>query len=62
MLGQLFSKEQVRDAILNAKPGSNVLLHMNKPDSETAEGIKLAIPVLKQRGFRFVNLEDYPLI
>jgi peptidoglycan/xylan/chitin deacetylase (PgdA/CDA1 family) len=59
--GATFKKEQVRDALLNAKPGSIVLLHMNKPDSETAEGLMLAIPELKRRGFRFVKLEDYPL-
>ncbi|MCA1029602.1 polysaccharide deacetylase family protein [Bacillus timonensis] len=59
--GATFSKEQVRDALLNAKPGSIVLLHMNKPNSETAEGIKLAVPELKNRGYRFVKLSDYPL-
>jgi peptidoglycan/xylan/chitin deacetylase (PgdA/CDA1 family) len=59
--GATFKKEQVRDALLNAKPGSIVLLHMNHPNGETAEGIKLAIPELKRRGFTFVKLEDYPL-
>lgn len=59
--GATFSAVQVRDALLNAKPGAIVLLHMNKPDGETAEGIKLAIPELKRRGFTFVRLEDYPL-
>lgn len=59
--GATFSKEQVRDALLNSGPGSIVLLHMNKPNSETFEGIKLAVPELKSRGYRFVKLEDYPL-
>lgn len=60
--GATFTKEQVRDALLNAESGSIVLLHMNKPAGETAEGLKLAIPELKRRGFRFVKLEDYPLM
>jgi peptidoglycan/xylan/chitin deacetylase (PgdA/CDA1 family) len=59
--GATFSKEQVRDALLKANPGSIVLLHMNKPDGKTAEGLKLAIPELKRRGYRFVKLEDFPL-
>jgi peptidoglycan/xylan/chitin deacetylase (PgdA/CDA1 family) len=59
--GATFSKEQVRDALLKASPGSIVLLHMNKPDDETAEGVKLAIPELKRRGYRFVKLQDFPL-
>lgn len=59
--GATFKKEQVRDALLNAKPGSIVLLHMNHPEGETAEGLKLAIPELKKRGYRFVKLQDYPL-
>lgn len=59
--GATFKKEQVRDALLRAEPGSIVLLHMNQPDGETAEGVKLAIPLLKQKGFSFVRLNQYNL-
>jgi peptidoglycan/xylan/chitin deacetylase (PgdA/CDA1 family) len=59
--GATFNQYQVRDALLNAKPGSIVLLHMNKPASETFEGIRLAIPELKRRGVRFVKLDEFPL-
>lgn len=60
--GATFNRYQVRDALLNAKPGSIALLHMNHPESETAEGVKLAVPELLKRGYKFVRLEDYPLL
>jgi hypothetical protein len=34
---------------------------MNHPGSETAEGVKEAIPELKKQGVRFVKLEEYGL-
>jgi peptidoglycan/xylan/chitin deacetylase (PgdA/CDA1 family) len=59
--GATFTKEQVKAALLTSKPGSIVILHMNRPGSGTAEGVKAAVPLLKARGFRFVNLAEYPL-
>ncbi|MDQ0200552.1 polysaccharide deacetylase family protein [Neobacillus ginsengisoli] len=59
--GATYNRNQVRDALLAAKPGSIAIFHMNHPEGETAEGIKLAIPELKKQGFRFVKLSDYPL-
>ncbi|MBL0385942.1 polysaccharide deacetylase family protein [Tumebacillus sp. ITR2] len=60
--GATFNTDQVYNALINAKPGSIVLMHMNHPEKWTAEGVKKAIPVLKQKGFRFVKMEDYPLL
>ena len=56
--GATFSKEQVKKALLSAQPGSIVLLHMNQPNSGTAEGVKLAVPLLRDQGFEFVLLEN----
>ncbi|MFO7818661.1 MAG: polysaccharide deacetylase family protein [Halanaerobacter sp.] len=57
--GATFSTEEVEEALLGAKRGSIILAHMNRPQSETAEGIKAAVPKLKRKGFKFVKLEDY---
>ncbi|SEN46715.1 polysaccharide deacetylase family protein [Lihuaxuella thermophila] len=57
--GATYSSEQVKRAMLEAKPGSIIILHFNMPKKETAEGVMKAIPLLKQKGFRFVKLEDY---
>jgi peptidoglycan/xylan/chitin deacetylase (PgdA/CDA1 family) len=59
--GATFSKEQVRAALLKSTPGSIVILHMNHPGSGTAAGVRLAVPELVKKGFRFVRLSDYPL-
>lgn len=56
--GATYSSKQVSEALLQAKPGSIALLHMNQPNSETAEGVKQAIPKLKAQGFTFTTLEE----
>jgi len=56
--GATYTGEQVKNALLQAKSGSIALLHMNQPRSETAEGVKQAIPLLKEMGFEFVTLKD----
>ncbi len=59
--GATYSAKQVEKALLMATPGSIVLLHMNHPEKETAEGVALAIPLLEKQEFRFVTLSQYPL-
>lgn len=59
--GATFTSEQVKNALLQAQPGSIALLHMNQPQSETAEGVKKAIPLLREKGFQFVKLNAYEL-
>jgi peptidoglycan/xylan/chitin deacetylase (PgdA/CDA1 family) len=59
--GATYRKDQVKEALLRAAPSSVVLMHMNHPESETAEGVIEAIPELRKRGFRFVRLEEYGL-
>jgi len=34
---------------------------MNQPRSQTAAGLKEAIPLLRQKGLRFVKLSEFPL-
>lgn len=59
--GATYTKEQVKASLLQVKPGSIVLLHMNQPASETLEGLAKAIPILKNKGYQFVKLKDFPL-
>lgn len=60
-LGASYSAAQVERALLEAEPGSIVVLHMNRPEGETAQGLKKAIPALLDAGFDFVHLSDYAL-
>jgi peptidoglycan/xylan/chitin deacetylase (PgdA/CDA1 family) len=59
--GATYTKNQVKEALLNAPPCSIVLMHMNHPEGETAEGVMEAIPKLAKRGFGFVKLSEYTL-
>lgn len=57
--GATFSREKVKAALLSSKPGDIILCHMNHPESDTAEGIMDAVPILLERGYRFVHLEGH---
>jgi peptidoglycan/xylan/chitin deacetylase (PgdA/CDA1 family) len=57
--GATYSAAQVADAMLQSKPGSIILAHMNRPEGGTAEGIAAALPRVRRRGFRFVRLSEY---
>lgn len=59
--GATYSKGQLKEALLNASPSSIILMHMNHPEGETAEGLMEAIPELKKQGFKFVKLSEYSL-
>lgn len=59
--GGTYSSEQVKNALLGAQNGSIALLHMNQPNSGTAQGVIEAVPLLQEQGFEFVLLEDYDL-
>jgi len=59
--GATYSKKQVKEALLSSAPASIVLIHMNHPEGQTAEGIAEAIPELRKRGFRFVKLTEFGL-
>ena len=48
----------VKRNLLSVRGGDVVLCHMNHPGSGTFPGIKQAVPILKERGFRFVTLSE----
>ncbi len=58
--GATWPQEKVREALLRAEPGAIVIMHMNQPRSHTAEGLKEAVPLLREKGLRFVKLSEYP--
>jgi peptidoglycan/xylan/chitin deacetylase (PgdA/CDA1 family) len=60
--GATFTKDQVTNACLRAKPGSILIFHMNHPEGYTFEGIRDVIKELRARGYRFVKLGDYKYV
>jgi peptidoglycan/xylan/chitin deacetylase (PgdA/CDA1 family) len=59
--GATYSKKQVKEALFNSASASIILIHMNQPESQTAEGVIEAIPELRKRGFGFVKVSDFGL-
>lgn len=54
--GATLSRRAVAARLEKAGPGDIILLHMNKPASESAEGFRDALPGMLARGLRFVTL------
>jgi peptidoglycan/xylan/chitin deacetylase (PgdA/CDA1 family) len=59
--GATWSREEVRAALLSARAGDIIIVHMNHPEAGTGPGVMDAIPELKRQGFRFIRLSERPL-
>lgn len=59
--GATYTAKKVEEAFLGAKKGEIAIVHFNHPESQTREGVVRAIVKLKEQGFKFVRLSDYPL-
>lgn len=59
--GATYSKRQIKEALRNAPPSSIILMHMNQPEKETAEGFTEALSELKKAGFRLTKLSEFGL-
>lgn len=61
--GDSFSKTPAstmsRNMIKDAKHGMVVLMHLNHPERNEVEALKLAVPELRKKGFSFCRLEDF---
>ncbi len=49
------------NVLKNVKPGALIIMHFNRPKWNTFEALQLIILELKQQGYTFAKLEDYPL-
>ncbi|HEY8934398.1 MAG TPA: hypothetical protein VIM65_04230, partial [Cyclobacteriaceae bacterium] len=53
----------IKDNLVHhAKDGAIVIMHMNHPEWNGYEALKLALPEWQQQGFSFVKLELHPLV
>lgn len=55
--GASLSSAELARRLIAAPDRAIVLCHVNRPESETAEGLARAIPVMLKKGARFVTLE-----
>jgi peptidoglycan/xylan/chitin deacetylase (PgdA/CDA1 family) len=59
--GATLSRAAVRDRLRHVKGGDVILAHMNKPASDTAEGLSDGLIELLRRGLVFVRLDQVDL-
>jgi peptidoglycan/xylan/chitin deacetylase (PgdA/CDA1 family) len=56
--GASLPRQAVAARLKEAKPGDIIIAHMNKPRSDTAEGLSEGLSYLLSRGFRFIKLDE----
>lgn len=56
--GATFSKEEVINEVSKAKAGDIIISHFNQPNGNTYEGLKEALIILREKGYKFVKLEE----
>lgn len=56
--GATFSKEEVISEVSRAKAGDMIISHFNQPNGNTYEGLKEALIILREKGYKFVKLEE----
>ena len=56
--GATLKREAILAKLNAVSPGDIIIAHMNRPRSDTAEGLSAGLKVLLARGFRFVKLGD----
>ena len=60
--GATLSRRRVIARLKKVKDGDIILAHLNKPDSDTAEGLIEGLKQLRDRGFRFVKLSEAEVV
>jgi peptidoglycan/xylan/chitin deacetylase (PgdA/CDA1 family) len=56
------AKSICNNIIRQIKPGSIVIMHFNHPNWKERQALVLAVPILRERGYHFVQLKNYSLI
>ncbi|MET3139485.1 peptidoglycan/xylan/chitin deacetylase (PgdA/CDA1 family) [Undibacterium sp. GrIS 1.2] len=59
--GATLSKPAIEERLKHVKGGDVIIAHMNKPSSESAEGLSVALLHLLKQGFVFVRLDQVNL-
>jgi len=59
--GATAKKIAIEKRLENVKAGDVIIAHMNKPASDTAEGLSVGLAYLLKAGFVFVRLDQVDL-
>lgn len=58
---RISAREMSENIIKNARHGMVVLMHLNHPERNEVGALKIAVPILKNKGFSFCHLEDFTI-
>jgi hypothetical protein len=56
--GATLKREAIMARLNAVRPGDIIIAHMNKPVSDTGEGLASGLKSLRARGFHFATLRD----
>lgn len=59
--GATLKRVVIEERLKHVKDGDVIIAHMNKPASDTAEGLSVGLADLLRNGFRFVRLDEVQL-
>ena len=59
--GATLPRAAIEKRLQRVQGGDVIIAHMNKPDSDTAEALALALPELRRQGYVFVRLDQAEL-
>jgi peptidoglycan/xylan/chitin deacetylase (PgdA/CDA1 family) len=59
--GATLSRSAIKDRLTHVRDGDIIIAHMNKPASDSAEGLSVGILALLKSGFVFVRLDEITL-
>ena len=59
--GARLSQQRIVARLKKVHSGDIIIAHVNKPQSETAEGLAIGLGALQKQGYRFVKLNDFPV-
>jgi len=57
--GARLSQARIVARLKKVRSGDIIIAHVNRPESDTAEGLAIGLKDLQDRGFRFVKLNDF---
>jgi len=60
--GATLSRRRIVARLRRVKNGDIIIAHLNRPDSDTAEGLIEGLKLLRDRRFRFVKLNDAQVV
>lgn len=57
--GARLSRSRIAARLKKVRSGDIIIAHVNRPESDTAEGLAIGLKELQDHGFRFVKLNDF---